>query len=60
MKEDRGGHGLEKRFGGRFQILKLNEDVNMRCDGCRGPSKEVERTCQASQILTVKVGSMGR
>ena len=60
MKEDRGGHGLEKRLGGWFQILELNEDVNMRGDGCRGPSKEVERTCPVSQILMVKVVSIGR
>lgn len=60
MKEDRGGHGLEKRLGGRFQILELNEDVNMRSDGCRGLPKEVERTCQESQILMVKVVSIGR
>lgn len=60
MKEDRGGHGPEKRLGGRFQILELNEDVNMRSDGCRRPPKEVERTCQESQIPMVKVVSIGR
>ena len=60
MKEDRGGHGFEKRLDGWFQILELNEDVNMRGDGCRGPSKEVERTCQESQILMVKVVSIDR
>jgi len=42
VKEDRGGHGLEKRLGGRFQILKSNEDVNMRCDGCGGPSRKLK------------------
>ena len=60
MKEDRGGHGLEKCLGGRSQILELNEDVNMRSDGSRGPPKEVERTCQESQILMVKVVSISR
>jgi len=59
VKEERGGHGLEKRLGGRFQILELNEDVNMS-DGCRGLPKEVKMACQESQILIVKVASIGR
>lgn len=60
VQEDRGRHGPEKRLGSRFQIPELNEDVNMRSDGCRGSRKEVERTRQESQILMVKVVSIDR